>query len=216
MRLAVPDLVSNSYFPAIAAVELGLFRTQDWMSNWKMIFPIGKAMEALRDGQIDFVAGPAHATLSAFPAWQGAKLLAALSQHTFWGAGASIQPGCRSRRRFGPQGAAHRSGPRPGRRAAPSAFRCWRRPGTGCVDSPGSRQWRDRSVIRSLCGQGPGGWSNRRFLGQRHGSGGGRTQRRRHGGAGPTAGHRPGCGQGLHIRCAGGHRPADRRDSGHC
>ena len=30
------------------------------------------------------MAGPAHATLSAFPGWQGAKLLAALSQHTFW------------------------------------------------------------------------------------------------------------------------------------
>ena len=41
-------------------------------------------MEGLRNGSIDFVAGPAHATLSAFPGWQGAKLLAALSQHTFW------------------------------------------------------------------------------------------------------------------------------------
>ena len=49
-----------------------------------MVFPIGKAMEALRDGRIDLVAGPAHATLSAFPGWQGAKLLGALSQHTFW------------------------------------------------------------------------------------------------------------------------------------
>ncbi len=25
MKLAVPDLISNSYFPAVAAVELGLF-----------------------------------------------------------------------------------------------------------------------------------------------------------------------------------------------
>ena len=41
-------------------------------------------MAALRDRRIDFVAGPAHATLSAFPNWEGAKLLAALSQHTFW------------------------------------------------------------------------------------------------------------------------------------
>lgn len=84
MRLAVPDLVSNSYFPAVAAVELGLFRDQGLDVELEMVFPIGKAMEALRDGQIDFVAGPAHATLSAFPDWQGAKLLAALSQHTFW------------------------------------------------------------------------------------------------------------------------------------
>ncbi len=84
MRLAVPDLVSNSYFPAVAAVELGAFREQGLDVELEMVFPIGKAMESLRDGQIDFVAGPAHATLSAFPGWQGAKLLAALSQHTFW------------------------------------------------------------------------------------------------------------------------------------
>lgn len=84
MRLAVPDLVSNSYFPAIAAVELGLFRDAGVDVELEMVFPIGKAMEALRDGQIDFVAGPAHATLGAFPDWHGAKLLAALSQHTFW------------------------------------------------------------------------------------------------------------------------------------
>ena len=28
MKLAVPDLISNSYFPAVAAVELGLFAKQ--------------------------------------------------------------------------------------------------------------------------------------------------------------------------------------------
>ena len=84
MRIAVPDLVSNSYFPAVAAVELGFFRERGMDAELEMIFPVGVAMEALRDGRVDFVAGPAHATLSAFPGWQGAKLLAALSQHTFW------------------------------------------------------------------------------------------------------------------------------------
>ena len=84
MRIAVPDLVSNSYFPAVAAVELGYFKSRRIDMELEMVFPIPKAMEALRDGSIDFVAGPAHATLSAFPSWQGAKLLVALSQHTFW------------------------------------------------------------------------------------------------------------------------------------
>ena len=84
MRIAVPDLVSNSYFPAVAAVELGFFQTQGMDVELEMVFPVGRAMEALRDRRVDFVAGPAHATLSAFPGWQGAKLLAALSQHTFW------------------------------------------------------------------------------------------------------------------------------------
>ena len=84
MRIAVPDLVSNSYFPAVAAVELGFFQAQGIDMELEMVFPVARAMEALRDGSVDFVAGPAHATLSAFPGWQGAKLLAALSQHTFW------------------------------------------------------------------------------------------------------------------------------------
>ena len=97
MRIAVPDLVSNSYFPAVAAVELGHFQAQGIDAELEMVFPIGKAMEGLRDGTIDFVAGPAHATPSAFPGWQGAKLLAALSQHTFWvlvlRSGLGAQPG---------------------------------------------------------------------------------------------------------------------------
>ena len=33
---------------------------------------------------LDFVVGSAHATLLAFPEWQGAKLLAACGQHTYW------------------------------------------------------------------------------------------------------------------------------------
>ena len=84
MRIAVPDLVSNSYFPAAAAVDLGFFQAQGIDMELDMMFPIGRAMAAMRDGDVDFVAGPAHGALSAFPGWQGAKLLAALSQHTFW------------------------------------------------------------------------------------------------------------------------------------
>jgi NitT/TauT family transport system substrate-binding protein len=48
------------------------------------LFPIPKTFEALRDGNLDFVVGSAHATLLAFPEWQGAKLLAACGQHTYW------------------------------------------------------------------------------------------------------------------------------------
>lgn len=97
MRIAVPDLVSNSYFPAVAAVELGFFRAQGIDAELEMVFPVGRAMQALRDGDIDFVAGPAHAAPGAFPDWRGAKLLAALSQHTFWllvlRADLGVQPG---------------------------------------------------------------------------------------------------------------------------
>jgi ABC-type nitrate/sulfonate/bicarbonate transport system substrate-binding protein len=84
LRIAVPDLVSNSYFPIIAAVEMGFFKEEGFDAAVDLLFPIPKTFEALRDGQLDFVIGSAHATLLAFPQWQGAKLLAACGQHTYW------------------------------------------------------------------------------------------------------------------------------------
>jgi NitT/TauT family transport system substrate-binding protein len=80
----VPDLVSNSYFPAIAAMELGCFGRQGLEVRHELIYPNYKAFEALRDDTIDFVAGPAHAVLPAFPEWQGAKLLMAMAQGMYW------------------------------------------------------------------------------------------------------------------------------------
>src|SRR5438105_7440250 len=84
MRIAVPDLISDSYFPAVAAVELGFFKAEGLDADLELLFPVPKTMEALRDGQLDFVAGAAHATLAAFPDWQGARLLAALAQRMYW------------------------------------------------------------------------------------------------------------------------------------
>lgn len=83
-RVAVPDLVSNSYFPAIAAIALGLFAREGLDAQHRLIFPNYRAYEALRDGEVDFVAGPAHVVLRAFPEWQGVKLLAALAQGIYW------------------------------------------------------------------------------------------------------------------------------------
>ena len=84
LRIAVPDLVSNSYFPAIAAVELGFFKSEGYDATIDLLFPVPKTFEALRDGQLDFVVGSAHATLFAFPEWKGARLLATVGQHTYW------------------------------------------------------------------------------------------------------------------------------------
>ena len=84
IRIAVPDLVSNSYFPIIAAVELGFFKDAGFDASVDLLFPVPKTFEALRDGQLDFVVGSAHATLLAFPNWNGAKLLCAIGQHTYW------------------------------------------------------------------------------------------------------------------------------------
>jgi NitT/TauT family transport system substrate-binding protein len=84
LRLAVPDLVSNSYFPAIAAVEMGYLAEAGFEAHVELIFPVSSAMDALRRGDVDLVAGAAHATLTAFPEWRGAKLLAALARHMYW------------------------------------------------------------------------------------------------------------------------------------
>jgi NitT/TauT family transport system substrate-binding protein len=84
IRIAVPDLISNSYFPAIAAVELGMFKSEGLDASIDLLFPVPKTFEALREGQLEFVVGSAHATLLAFPEWRGAKLLAAIAQHTYW------------------------------------------------------------------------------------------------------------------------------------
>jgi NitT/TauT family transport system substrate-binding protein len=84
MKLAVPDMISNSYFPAIAAIELGFFRQEGLDVELQLIFPVDKAYAALRDGAIDLVAGSAHSALAAFPQWQGVKLICAQAQGMYW------------------------------------------------------------------------------------------------------------------------------------
>jgi NitT/TauT family transport system substrate-binding protein len=84
LKLAVPDLVSNSYFPAVAAVELGLFAQVGLNVSLELIFPVDRAYRAMRDGQIDIVAGSAHSALAAFPGFEGAKLLCAQAQGMYW------------------------------------------------------------------------------------------------------------------------------------
>jgi NitT/TauT family transport system substrate-binding protein len=84
MKLAIPDVISNSYFPAAAAVELGFFAAEGLDVSLELIFPVDKAYAALRDGAVDYVGGSAHSALSAFPEWQGVKLLCAQAQGMYW------------------------------------------------------------------------------------------------------------------------------------
>ena len=84
MRLAIPDLISNSYFPALAAAELGFFKREGLSVSAELIFPVDRAYAALRDGEIDFVGGAAHGALAVFDTWRGVRLLGALSQGMYW------------------------------------------------------------------------------------------------------------------------------------
>jgi ABC-type nitrate/sulfonate/bicarbonate transport system substrate-binding protein len=77
-------MISNSYFPAEAAVELGFFAEEGLDIELELIFPVDKAYAALHEGAVDFVGGSAHSALSAFPEWEGVKLLCAQAQGMYW------------------------------------------------------------------------------------------------------------------------------------
>jgi len=83
-KLAVPDLISNSYFPAAAAVELGFFAREGLDVSLELIFPVDKTYQALKNSEIDFVGGSAHSALAAFEEWEGVKLLSAQGQGMYW------------------------------------------------------------------------------------------------------------------------------------
>src|SRR5262249_31563050 len=81
-KAKVVDLGSPSYFVLTAAVELGFFEQEG--------IPIGRVEGSLtgpremKDGALDFLGGPAYSALHAFPAFEGAQLLCALSQYSYW------------------------------------------------------------------------------------------------------------------------------------
>jgi ABC-type nitrate/sulfonate/bicarbonate transport system substrate-binding protein len=84
MKIVVPDLASNSYFPAVAAVDLGCLREEGIDAEVELLFPVDAAYGALAAGEVDIVAGSAHSALAAFPEWEGVKLLAAQAQGMYW------------------------------------------------------------------------------------------------------------------------------------
>jgi ABC-type nitrate/sulfonate/bicarbonate transport system substrate-binding protein len=84
LKLAVPDMLSNSYFPALAAVELGFFRREGIDVALELMSPADKAYAALRDGEVAFVGAEAHAALAVFPEWRDMKFVCAQAQGMYW------------------------------------------------------------------------------------------------------------------------------------
>jgi ABC-type nitrate/sulfonate/bicarbonate transport system substrate-binding protein len=84
MKLAIPDLISNSYFPAIAAVELGFFKREGLDVRLEMIVPVEDALTAMREGSIHFIGCSAHLLVAGFPEWRGVKVLCAQSHGMYW------------------------------------------------------------------------------------------------------------------------------------
>ena len=81
-RIWVPDLDSPSYFVAVAAVDLGLFKQEG--VDVEFVYKATDGPELMRDGKLEFIGGPAYAATRAFPGWKGVKLLCALSQYSYW------------------------------------------------------------------------------------------------------------------------------------
>ena len=81
MRIGCVDFVSNTFFPVIAAEELGFFRAEGLDAHVELVRP---SLPALRDGSLDAVAHNATALLSSFAQWGGTKLVVAFSQGTPW------------------------------------------------------------------------------------------------------------------------------------
>ena len=83
-RLVVADLDSPSYFVATAAVELGFFKEEGIDIEVERAYGALNGPERLRAGEVHFLGGPAYMATRAFPGWQGAKLLCALAQYSYW------------------------------------------------------------------------------------------------------------------------------------
>jgi NitT/TauT family transport system substrate-binding protein len=83
-RFMVADLDSPSYFVATAAVELGFFREEGIDAEVERAYGALNGPERLRNGDVHFLGGPAYMATRAFPRWQGAKLLCALAQYSYW------------------------------------------------------------------------------------------------------------------------------------
>ncbi len=83
-RLMVADLDSPSYFVAVAAAELGYFEQEGVDIELERSYGAHNGAQRMRDGTLHFYGGPAYAAVSAFPAWNGVKLLCALSQYSYW------------------------------------------------------------------------------------------------------------------------------------
>ena len=210
MKIATPDLVTNSYFPALAAEELGLYREEGLDAHVELL-PSLDAVNALRDGAVDFVAGGAHTTLLAFPDWKGAKLVVALSQGTPWllvlradlparRGDVSAVKGLRIGAAPGPDRAFLRLLHEVGRRSGPRRRQ----------DRSGSRRDRSGRVLRRHGRRGPRARRGRRILGQRARERNRRAPRSRKDHRGRTARRRTARGGPVHVRGALDDRSADR------
>jgi len=84
LKIAVPDMVSPSYFPVVAASGLGFFADEGLDVYVDLVYPLAEAYQQLRDGRVDYVGGAAHGPLYQSGGWETCPLLCALSHGMYW------------------------------------------------------------------------------------------------------------------------------------
>lgn len=84
LRIAITDLVSNSYFPVLAAEELGFYLAEGLDARVELVMPLSDTYRQLQAGELAFVGDGVHDALTAVPAWQGLKTLMTLQEGTPW------------------------------------------------------------------------------------------------------------------------------------
>jgi hypothetical protein len=67
-------------FSGARGLRVGVFRAQGFESSLVLMSPADKAYQALKAGEVDFVAAETHAALAVFPRWHGIKLICAQAQ----------------------------------------------------------------------------------------------------------------------------------------
>src|SRR5260370_9412625 len=84
ITIAIPDMISNSYFAIVAAAELGYFKREGLEVTLELISPADSTYAALQSGTVHLVGAEAHAALAVFPNCPGVKLICAQSQGMYW------------------------------------------------------------------------------------------------------------------------------------
>jgi len=84
LKIAIPDMVSPSYFPVVAAASLGLFAQEGLEADVELVYPLSEAYRQLRAGQIDYVGGAAHGPLYEPGGWENCPLICAISRGMYW------------------------------------------------------------------------------------------------------------------------------------
>jgi NitT/TauT family transport system substrate-binding protein len=80
MRVTVSDVVSPSYFPLTASVELGFFKAEGLDAEF--IFPPVDPGRVLVDGDVDFYGASPYIAFECLSEWRGGTILCALSQYS--------------------------------------------------------------------------------------------------------------------------------------